>query len=213
MKKIKLNQGQYALVDDEDFDELNKYQWRILKSGKNITYAVRNLREKGKNVKTISMHMQIMQTPKGMVTDHIDQVGLNNQKKNLRICTKSENGMNRGANKNNQTGTKGVYFRKDTKKWFSRIMLHRKDFYLGNFETKEEAEMAYKIGSVLYHGEFSKYADKPINFEFEHWKNNLGGREDHVHLDKERKYYYFGYNPKLIPKEKLNQIFKILGIK
>jgi hypothetical protein len=44
MKKIPLTQGLFATVDDEDFDELNKFSWFALDTvvrGKKTHYAVR----------------------------------------------------------------------------------------------------------------------------------------------------------------------------
>lgn len=91
MKKIKLLNAKYALVDDSDFDELNKFEWHTDAKG----YAVRsNGLSKGKQ-RQVRMHREIMNTPKGMDTDHIDHDKLNNQRDNLRVCTNSQNQMNR----------------------------------------------------------------------------------------------------------------------
>ena len=37
------------------------------------------------------MHREIMQTPPGMVTDHIDGNGMDNCRGNLRNCTRQQN--------------------------------------------------------------------------------------------------------------------------
>ena len=46
--------------------------------------------------------------PEGMVLDHIDADGLNNNPSNLRLCSSHENSKNRRMQKNNNTGINGV---------------------------------------------------------------------------------------------------------
>jgi len=92
MKIIKLTKEKFTLLDDEDFDEINKFKWQATKTG----YATRNT--KGK---TIRIHRLVMNAPKGMMVDHIDHNTLNNQKSNLRICTHTQNQQNQ---KNRQHG-------------------------------------------------------------------------------------------------------------
>lgn len=58
MKKIKLTQGKYALIDDEDYDEISKFKWSAYLN-RNTYYAHRSVRIENKN-KTIKMHRQIM---------------------------------------------------------------------------------------------------------------------------------------------------------
>jgi len=89
MRKIKLTQGKYALVDDEDFEYLNQWNWY---AGENRSgfFAARG-EFNGKNMNKILMHRVIMNCEKGKVVDHIDHNTLNNQKSNLRNCTTAEN--------------------------------------------------------------------------------------------------------------------------
>jgi hypothetical protein len=154
MKKIPLSQGKFALVDDADFEALNQYKWCTNKI-KNTFYALRNTRQAGVK-KTIMMHREIMQTPKGMDTDHRDGDGLNNQRSNLRICTHSENLRNVKKDKDNTSGFKGVSWHSGAKKWKASIMTDGKETYLGIFTLKVDAYKAYCEACVKYHGEFAR---------------------------------------------------------
>jgi hypothetical protein len=155
MKKIALTQGKFALVDDEDFEKLSKFKWCANKIG-GIYYAVRNDKRTKDGRKTISMHRVVMDSPEGMDTDHKDGDGLNNQKKNLRICTHAENLKNQKLHKNNISGLKGVSFYKRVKKWVAFIGVDGKQISLGYFDTKLEAYQAYCDACLKYHGKFSR---------------------------------------------------------
>lgn len=144
----------FALVDCSDFEELSQYKWNMLKS-RNTQYAQREVRNADGKVEKITMHVQIMQPPKGMEVDHIDGNGLNNQRSNLRICTRTQNRQNVGAMKNNKSGYKGVSLHKATNKWLAQIRVDGKHHHLGLFTNPEEASKAYIQACKKYHGEFA----------------------------------------------------------
>lgn len=89
MRYLPLNRGKFALVDDEDYDELRKYEWRYFLT-KTREYARRYHIGRGNKLHWILMHRQLMGFPEKSV-DHKDRNGLNNQKSNLRLCTHSQN--------------------------------------------------------------------------------------------------------------------------
>lgn len=156
MKKIQLNQGQFALIDDDDFEKITGFgKWSLIANG----YAGRTIKpgkQPGLKVnKTIWMHRIIMDAPKGMFVDHIDGNKLNNQKSNLRVCSRAQNGQNRGAPKSNTSGFKGVHWFPACNKWRSRIVVNKKAISLGLFDCKIEAAKAYNIAALEYHGEFA----------------------------------------------------------
>ena len=145
MKKIKLSQGKFALVDDEDFENLNKYKW-FANFRHTSYYAGRH--PKGNNRKLIIMHRDILNPPAHLLVDHIDGNGLNNQKSNLRIVTCRVNLQNRHHKKTSRYSSHfvGVYndvavYRK--KPWTARIRINNKSKFLGYFLTEEEAHQAY----------------------------------------------------------------------
>ena len=121
MKEIPLTQGYVALIDDEDYELVSKYKWHVRVCNTN-KYANSNVQKKRT---TMSMHRLIMGFPVGLQIDHCDHNGLNNQKSNLRVCTKDENNRNRIIGKNKSSKYKGVCWHKATKKWMSRIKLNK----------------------------------------------------------------------------------------
>lgn len=150
MKEIQLTQGQIALVDDEDFENLNQFRWCAVKIGRTF-YAVRNVRIDGKK-RGVRMHCQILG---GKLIDHKDHNGLNNQKSNLRFCTASQNCMNKRKRKNCVSIYKGVCFHKQHKRWLAHIKKDGKDNHLGYFVTEIDAAKAYNIKAVELFGEFA----------------------------------------------------------
>jgi len=135
-KLIKLtNREVYATVDVEDYEELNKYSWFLSRG-----YAMRSawLKET-KSLKTVSMHATINNTPKGLLTDHINRDKLDNRRCNLRTVTASQNGLNRKLNVDNNSGYTGVYFEARSGRWCARIKANKVQKHLGTFDTLTEA--------------------------------------------------------------------------
>ncbi len=162
MKKIPLSQGKVALVDDVDYDRLVAMgKWCINSKG----YAVRFLHFKkpfGKRYREIiRMHRVIMDCPDGVFVDHINGNPLDNRKANLRICSNSENLRNRKIARNNSSGFKGVHWRKDVRKWRSRIALDNKQKHLGYFDCPLQAAHAYNQAAIQHYGEFARLNEIP----------------------------------------------------
>jgi len=156
MKRIAVGKhGIFALVDDRDYDELSKTKWS-LKTVPDSTrqYATRIDRE---TFKTISMHRQIMGFPQGLDVDHHDGDGLNNQRSNLRSCSRSENMRNGTHRRNNNTsGFIGVSWHTAAKKWEACIKNDYGKIYLGVFDSPEMAARARDAKAIEVHGEYAK---------------------------------------------------------
>jgi hypothetical protein len=97
----------------------------------------------------------------GQYVDHIDHDPLNNERHNLRICTNSENNMNRFLQSNNHSGYKGVSWSKVSSRWRAYIKARGKQIHLGLFDSKEAAARAYNAAVPTYHGEFGLLNEVP----------------------------------------------------
>jgi hypothetical protein len=161
VKKIKLTQGKYALVDNEDFEWLNQWKWCAHKNH-NRWYVERGgWKKKEKKTIAILMHREILKlkpndTREG---DHKNGNGLDNQRHNLRICTHADNQHNQIVKKHSSkfkgVYLKGIYLKNRTKKWGAQIRLNHNTIHLGYFYKEVKAAKVYdKVATELF-GEFA----------------------------------------------------------
>lgn len=159
MKQIPLSQGKFALVDDEDYDYLMQWKWTYKKQKTN-EYAARNEPIGNGKRKTVKMHREIMKFPNCDV-DHKDSNGLNNQKYNLRIATRSQNLMNGRKRNNTSSIYKGVSYYYWIGKYCARIRINGKLKFLGNFDNEIDAALAYNIKAIELFGDFALLNEIP----------------------------------------------------
>jgi transcription-repair coupling factor (superfamily II helicase) len=76
MKKIKLTQNKFALVDDEDYEWLNQWKWTLCSK----KYAVRS-----ENRKAILMQRQVLNPSPGLKVFFKNRNSLDNRKINIEI--------------------------------------------------------------------------------------------------------------------------------
>lgn len=153
MKKIQLYKHPelIVLVDDKDFDDLKQFRWCLKLSTKGYPYACTYI---GKYV--VLMHRLITNTYKGEVVDHINGLGLDNRRENLRVCTPQENTWNQKLRSTNKSGVKGVHFDKKKALWRAGIRVNGKQIYLGRYKSLENAGSAYQRASREYYGRFAR---------------------------------------------------------
>jgi len=143
MKTILLQKNLITKVDDDDYIHLINYKWYAVKSRsikyKDAYYVY--LCTSNKNIKKVAMHRAILKCEDGMVVDHIDGDGLNNQKSNLRIVTCRENLQSRHHPKT--SAYPGVYLYRN-KFWRAQIRISGKLKDLGCYKNEIDAYCAYQ---------------------------------------------------------------------
>lgn len=168
MKRIPLTgkkfAGQFAVVDDEDFDLVSQWKW-FCAGDERTKYAVRTQWSKTVDSETgeiitkwskIRMHHLIVVPSPGMEVDHINGDGLDNRRENLRECTHAENMRNRKRLVTNSSGFMGVQQSgKLSYPWRATIGYNGRLIMLGEFADPVEAARARDAAAVEYYGEYA----------------------------------------------------------
>ena len=140
--------GGFVVLDADDVHILRSKKWRVAKDG-NRQYAVAGGGVRGSKV---YLHRVIAASLPGLIVDHVNGDGLDNRRKNLRICSTAQNSRN-SANYRGRA-LKGITARNGG--YRAQIMVDRKRHVLGKFSTAEEAARAYDAAAALHFGEFAR---------------------------------------------------------
>ena len=146
----------FAIVDDDDYYAIIVgKKWFAYQTGRNPKTIYVASKVNGKRV--ILHRLLAGASNRFEIVDHINGNGLDNRRSNLRICSQRENLRNRGINRNNTSGYKGVSWENHAKKWLVKIGVDGKKILIGRFDNKEDAAIAYKIAAIKFHGQFAQF--------------------------------------------------------
>lgn len=154
-KLIPLTQGQFAIVDADDFNHLNQMRWCAWWNPKTESYyaVTRLTRVDGKSV---TIHMQRYLCFVFPRTDHRNMMTLDNRRTNLRPSTHGQNMFNREKQSNNKSGFKGVCYAENVGKYVAQLVVDGRRVLCEYFTTAAQAARAYDDAALIYHGEFAR---------------------------------------------------------
>lgn len=155
MKTIPATLGYSAIVDDDDYERLREYRWYAHNTGGRRENTKRPARRTGTSEgrKVIFLVHHIVSAPAGMVVDHINGNPWDNRKANLRVCTHQQNMLNQRMRRPRGDLVKGVYRRAN--RFWAKITMDGIHYEIGNYDTIEEAGLAYDAAALFLHGEFA----------------------------------------------------------
>lgn len=148
MKIIRTTNGTVCLIDDVDFPHLSLYKWY-----RTVHSIVRSVHAYGKST-TINMPRTIMYVPDDMEIDHINGDWSDNRRCNLRVCTHEQNMRNRGPDRANRSGYRGIH--KQGNRYNAYIGVMGLQIHLGSFFTLGEALDEWNRAAQLHHGKFAR---------------------------------------------------------
>lgn len=88
--------------------------------------------------------------------DHRNVMPGDNRWTNLREATNAQNQANRGPQKDNKAGAKGVCWREKRQRWCAQIHVGGRQIFLGEFSQKADAADAYARAARIHFGEFAR---------------------------------------------------------
>jgi hypothetical protein len=155
-QEVKLTRGLVARVCNCHYHLVKNNKWYA--TGGGTRYAARSIwNPKTKRTSgMIYLHRLIARTPKGKSTDHIDGNTMNNFCWNLRITDQMHNNYNRGMDRRNTTGYKGVSFMKQAGTYRAYIRTNDKQRHIGVYKTDKEAALAYNREAIKQWGEYAR---------------------------------------------------------
>ncbi|RIJ63619.1 AP2 domain-containing protein [Rummeliibacillus sp. POC4] len=144
VKEIPLQNGMFALVDDDDYERVNKLKWSVV--GRGTTIRVKT--------EDIDLAYFILDLPQKMSVNIIkkNKNDLDFTKNNLIVGNRNKVAHFSRGQRNSTSKYKGVYWRKDTNKWQAKIGIDGKTKYLGCYAREEEAAIVYNNAALKYFG-------------------------------------------------------------
>lgn len=148
--EIPLRNGEELMLEPRDLWVFSFYHWTPVRRTR-TTYLQRRSRERH----TVHFHREIIGAPDHLVVDHVNGIGLDNRRSNLRLATRAQNNRNRGAPSNARIPLRGVDFHRGTGYFRARLKVGDTDVHCSFHRTPEEAARVWDAVAIKHFGEFA----------------------------------------------------------
>lgn len=153
MKKIEIPNGEYVIVDDEDYPVLSRLKWHVGNNDGSVYHCL-NFPELN-----TSMPMHYLLLPKTNSNDfrlvHLNGNNLDYRKENLEYRRIGDIVHNAKKKVEASSIYKGVYCDYEFNRWRAYITKDYKRIWLGSFRTEKEAALAYNKKAKELYGELA----------------------------------------------------------
>lgn len=150
------------MVDDDLYDWVIQWSWcASRKNGKWVVIRTISSNTTKSGHTTLKLHRVIWEHINGPIPhsgqiDHINGDGLDNRIENLRLANNQQNQRNRGPNRNNNSGWKGVSWQKRDQRWRVQIMVDGSMRNLGTQNRKIIGALVYDRAAIEAFGDFAR---------------------------------------------------------
>lgn len=154
-RRIKLNNGKYAVVSKEDFEWLSEFQWHLSNQGYVVSDRSLTINGQRRMSRAIVQRLAGTKLARHIDIDHQDGDKLNNSRTNLRPATRQENVFNSKPRQGKFSQYKGVGWKADHRKWTARICRDGRLINLGYYDNELDAALAYDCAAIQLFGDFA----------------------------------------------------------
>jgi len=158
-KSATKHKGLVALVDDEDYERVARFNWYMTaRNGKDVLHVIRcaNVGQFERRLNVVPLARQILNAPKDTFILHRNGSYLDCTKNNLVALTRQEYLATLPPRKGSKSKYKGVGYLPKTGRWKATIHRNHEKRHLGTYSTEAEAAKAYdkavfeKFGELAY---------------------------------------------------------------
>jgi len=134
--------GKVAIVDKRFEKEVKKHSWWVRTNHGHVAVFTTISSRRDLNMGRFILELS-GEVGHGLTPDHADRNPFNNTLTNLRFADRSEQMRNRGLQKTNTSGFRGVSWRKEKRKWECSCRIRGRRRHLGYFKDVKAAARAY----------------------------------------------------------------------
>ena len=154
---IELTQGQFAVVDFDDYTLVSQHSWYFHRKADGSGYARTGIyNPETQRPDQIFLHHFLLGTKPPTMLDHKNGNKLDCRRTNLRECNNQQNSCNRRKREAGSSQYLGVSFVTRRGKWKAAIKANGRTRFLGEFDVEIDAALAYDAAAVAKSGQFAR---------------------------------------------------------
>ena len=142
-KEIELQNGMKAIVDDEDYERVNQYNWYV--TGKTKPQVIRTIENNGNKTSVFLSHFilnhQLQEKTECILFKNGNNLDF--QKDNLITANRQISARKAKSKRDSLSKYKGVSWENYTKKWRAKLTVNGQTISIGRFNSEDEAALAY----------------------------------------------------------------------
>lgn len=141
--------SQCFVIDLQDLETVSRYHWHSFPCPDGQVYVSRRVMV-NRHLTWIFLHRSLLglDASNPLKADHINGVGIDNRRHNLRKVTQAQNLQNKRPKRGSSSSYRGVYWNEKTHKWVAQVVVNYLGVFRKSFPTELEAAEAAHLARL-----------------------------------------------------------------